>query len=42
MNLGRVSEIMPAYNVEQYLAQSVDTVLASDYTNIELVIVDDG
>lgn len=37
-----VSVIMPAYNVEQYLAQSVDSVLGSDYPNLELVIVDDG
>ena len=33
---------MPAFNVEQYLAQSVDSVLGSAYPNLELVIVDDG
>ena len=38
----RVSVVMPAYNVEQYLAKSMESVLASDYPNIELVVVDDG
>ena len=37
-----VSVVMPAYNMEAYLAQSVESVLASDYKNIELLIIDDG
>lgn len=40
--LPKVSVVMPAYNVEQYIAQSIESVLASDYPNIELIIVDDG
>ncbi len=37
-----ISVIMPAYNVEQYLAASVESVLAQTYRDWELVIVDDG
>ena len=40
--LPKVSVVMPAYNVEQYIAHSIESVLASDYPNIELIIVDDG
>ena len=34
--------IMPAYNVERYIAESVESVLAQSYRDFELVIVDDG
>ena len=37
-----VSVIMPAYNVEPYLSEAIDSVLAQTYTDFELVIVDDG
>ena len=37
-----VSVIMPAYNVERYLNEAIDSVLAQTYTDFELVIVDDG
>jgi len=33
---------MPAYNVERYLAEAVDSVLAQTYRDFELVIVNDG
>lgn len=37
-----VSVIIPCYNQEQYLQEAVDSVLASTYENIEIIIVDDG
>jgi glycosyltransferase involved in cell wall biosynthesis len=37
-----VSIMMPAYNAEQYIAQSIESVLAQSYPNWELIIVNDG
>ena len=36
------SVILPIYNVEPYLRECVDHVLAQSYTNIEVILVDDG
>jgi glycosyltransferase involved in cell wall biosynthesis len=36
-----VSVLMTAYNREDYIAEAIDSVLASTYTNFELIIVDD-
>jgi glycosyltransferase involved in cell wall biosynthesis len=38
----RVSVIMPAYNCGPYLEQSINSILKQTYTNLELVICDDG
>ena len=37
-----VSVIMPAYNSEEFIAESIEAVLAQSYSNLELIIVVDG
>lgn len=42
MKAEKVSVIIPAYNCERYLEQCVQSVLAQTYSNIEVIIVNDG
>lgn len=42
MEFGKVSIIIPVYNVEKYFNQCIDSLLCQTYTNIELLIVNDG
>lgn len=37
-----VSIIMPAYNSELYISESIGSVIAQTYTNWELLVIDDG
>jgi len=37
-----VSLIIPAYNAKDYIVRSIDSALASDFANLEIVIVNDG
>lgn len=41
-NLPKVSILVPIYNVEKYLRRCIDSVLAQDFTDYELILVDDG
>ena len=37
-----ISVIVPVYNVEKYLRKCVDSIVAQTYTNLEIILVDDG
>lgn len=38
----KVSVIMPAYNVEDYIGESIESVLKQTYTDFELLVINDG
>ena len=42
MDREKISVIVPVYNVEDYLARCVDSILAQTHHNLEIVLVDDG
>jgi len=37
-----VSVIIPAYNIEKYISQTIESVICQTYKNIEIIIVNDG
>lgn len=37
-----VSVIIPVYNVEQYVCECVDNIISQTYSNIEILLIDDG
>lgn len=38
----KVSIVIPVYNIEQYLPRCLDSVISQTYTNLEIILVDDG
>ena len=38
----KVSIIVPVYKVEEYLPKCIESVMAQDYENWELILIDDG
>lgn len=42
MNAELISVIVPAYNVEQYLDRCITSIVQQTYSNLEIILVDDG
>lgn len=42
MNKPKVSILIPCYNSEKYLGETLQSCINQDYSNIEIIIVDDG
>nr|WP_233222667.1 glycosyltransferase family 2 protein [Chroococcidiopsis sp. CCALA 051] len=42
LSMKKVSVILPVYNVEQYVTEAVNSVLAQTYPYFELIVIDDG
>ena len=42
MTTPKMSVVMPVYNVEAYVAEAIQSVLAQTFTDFELIVVDDG
>lgn len=38
----KISIIVPVYKVEQYLHQCIDSIIGQTYTNLEIILVNDG
>ena len=42
MDNALVSIIVPVYKAEKYIHQCIDSLMAQTYSNIEVILVDDG
>lgn len=38
----KISVIVPVYNVEKYLPRCLDSIINQSYTNLEIILIDDG
>ncbi|HEG3350898.1 TPA: glycosyltransferase family 2 protein, partial [Campylobacter jejuni] len=42
MQTKTVGVVIPIYNVEKYLKECLDSVINQSYTNLEIILVNDG
>ncbi len=42
MERALISVVVPIYNVEEYLRQCIETIITQTYSNLEIILVDDG
>ena len=42
MKTPEISVIVPIYNAEQYLAQTIESIINQSFKNIEIILVNDG
>lgn len=42
MNCELISVIVPIYNIEKYLPQCIESIVKQTYTNLEIILVNDG
>ena len=38
----KISIIIPVYNAEKYLAQCIESIIKQTYSNLEIIIINDG
>ncbi len=38
----KISVIVPIYKVEEYLAKCIESIIGQTYTDLEIMLVDDG
>ena len=39
---GKISVIVPIYNQERYLNKSISSIINQKYTNLEIILINDG
>jgi glycosyltransferase involved in cell wall biosynthesis len=42
MSLPLISVLMPAYNEEKYIGHALDSIISTQYSNLEIIVVNDG
>lgn len=40
--MSEISVIVPVYNVEEYISECIESIICQTYSNIEIILIDDG